>query len=139
MLESNKQKMKYALQGQEVVIYEKDDEGNLKYYETDEGEKIYYTHEVIGFSEPVDFSANIAFSGGEAQMMEYGFNSSDFDAVILTDKGKYPFKKGDLIWLDSEVTHNADGMVDETSADFTIVGTKPSLTTVKYILKAIVK
>ena len=139
MLDINKQAMKYALQGQTVTVYEKDEDGNLKFYETEDGEKIYYTHEEIGFSEPVDFRANISFDGGEAQNKEYGFNAADFDAVLLTDRGEYPFKKGDVIWLDSEPTKDENGLVDSTSADFTIVGVKPSLYSVKYMLKAVVK
>ena len=139
MLDINKQAMKYALQGQTVTVYEKDEDGNLKFYETEDGEKIYYTHEEIGFSEPVDFRANISFGGGEAQNKEYGFNVADFDAVLLTDRGEYPFKKGDVIWLDSEPTKDENGLVDSTSADFTIVGVKPSLYSVKYMLKAVVK
>lgn len=122
MLDINKQAMKYALQGQTVTVYEKDEDGNLKFYETEDGEKIYYTHEETGFSEPVDFRANISF-----------------DAVLLTDRGEYPFKKGDIIWLDSEPTKDENGLVDSTSADFTIVGVKPSLYSVKYMLKAVVK
>lgn len=139
MLDINKQAMKYALQGQTVTVYEKDEDGNPKFYETEDGEKIYYTHEEIGFSEPVDFRANISFDGGEAQNKEYGFNVADFDAVLLTDRGEYPFKKGDVIWLDSEPTKDENGLVDSTSADFTIVGVKPSLYSVKYMLKAVVK
>ena len=139
MLDINKQAMKYALQGQTVTVYEKDEDGNPKFYETEDGEKIYYTHEEIGFSEPVDFWANISFDGGEAQNKEYGFNVADFDAVLLTDKGMYPFKKGDVIWLDGEPTKGENGLVDSTSADFTIVGVKPSLYSVKYMLKAVVK
>ena len=139
MLDINKQAMKYAIQGQTVTVYEKDEDGNPKFYETEDGEKIYYTHEEIGFSEPVDFRANISFDGGEAQNKEYGFNVADFDAVLLTDRGEYPFKKGDVIWLDSEPTKDENGLVDSTSADFTIVGVKPSLYSVKYMLKAVVK
>ena len=139
MLDINKQAMKYALQGQTITFYEKDEDGNLKFYETEDGEKIYYTHEEIGFSEPVDFRANISFDGGEAQNKEYGFNVADFDAVLLTDRGEYPFKNGDVIWLDSEPTKDENGLVDSTSADFTIVGVKPSLYSVKYMLKAVVK
>lgn len=139
MLDINKQAMKYAIQGQTITVYEKDEDGNLKFYETEDGEKIYYTHEEIGFSEPVDFRANISFDGGEAQNKEYGFNVADFDAVLLTDRGEYPFKKGDVIWLDSEPTKDENGLVDSTSADFTIVGVKPSLYSVKYMLKAVVK
>lgn len=139
MLDINKQAMKYALQGQTVTVYEKDEDGNLKFYETEDGEKIYYTHEETGFSEPVDFKANISFSGGEAQSKEYGFDTADFDAILLTDRNMLPIQKGDLIWLNSKPTYTSDSLVDETSADFTIVGIKPALYSTKYMLKAVVK
>lgn len=152
MLDINKQVMKYSLQGQTVTIYERDDDGNILYegytdtegnfipYLDDDGNKIpKVLEEKTGFSEPVDFKANISFSGGEAQSKEYGFDTADFDAVLLTDKGMYPLKKGDLIWLDSKPTYTSDGLVDETSADFTIVGIKPALYSTKYMLKAVVK
>lgn len=139
MLEINKQSMKYSLQGQTVTIYEKDDDGNNKYYETSDGEKIYYTHEVNGYSDPVDFMANIAFSGGEAQNEEYGFNTADFDAILLTGREEYPLAKGSLIWLNSEATRTSDGTIDETSADFIVVGVKSALASTKYVLRAVVK
>ena len=152
MLDINKQAMKYSQQGQRITIYEKDDEGNILYegytdnegnfipYLDDEGNKIpKIIGEVIGFSKPVDFKANIAFSGGEAKIEEFGFDTADYDAIMLTDRNK--FKKGDLIWLDSEVefTDGENEVVDETSADFTIVGIKPALKSTKYVLKAVVK
>lgn len=152
MLDINEQAMKYSLQGQTVTIYERDDEGNILYegytdtegnfipYLDDEGNKIpKVLEEKTGFSEPVDFKANISFSGGEAQSKEYGFDTADFDAILLTDRNMLPIKKGDLIWLDSKPTYTSDSLVDETSADFTIVGTKPALCSTKYMLKAVVK
>ena len=139
MLDINKQAMKYSLQEQTVTVYEKDEDGNLKFYETEDGEKIYYTHEETGFSEPIDFRANISFSGGKAQSKEYGFDTADFDAILLTDKNVLPIQKGDLIWLDSKPTYTSDSLVDETSSDFTVVGIKPALCSTKYMLKAVVK
>ena len=148
MLDINKQAMKYSLQGQTVTIYERDDEGNILYYTDndgepyldDEGNKIpKVLEEKTGFSEPVDFKANIAFSGGEAQSKEYGFDTADFAAILLTDRNTLPVQKGDLIWLDSKPTYTSDSLVDETSADFTIVGIKPALYSTKYMLKAVVK
>lgn len=154
MLDINKQAMKYSQQGQRITIYEKDDEGNILYegytdnegnfipYLDDEGNKIpKISGEAIDFSKPVDFKANIAFSGGEAKVEEFGFDTADYDAIMLTDRNKFPLKKGDLIWLDSEVefTDEENEVVDETSADFTIVGIKPALRSTKYVLKAVVK
>ena len=91
MLDINKQAMKYSLQGQTVLIYERDDDGNILYegytdsegnfipYLDDEGNKIpKVLEEKTGFSEPTDFKANISFSGGEAQSKEYGFDAADF-------------------------------------------------------------
>ena len=148
MLDINKQAMKYSLQGQTVTIYERDDDGNILYYTDndgepyldDEGNKIpKILEEKTGFSEPVDFKANIAFSGGEAQTKEYGFDTADFDAILLTDRNMLPIQKGDIIWLDSKPTYTSDSLVDETSADFTVVGIKPALKSTKYMLKATVK
>lgn len=149
MLDINKQAMRYSLQGQTVTIYERDEDGNILYYTDSDGNPYFdengnkipkVLEEKTGFSEPVDFEANISFSGGEAQSKEYGFDTADFDAILLTDRNKFPFKKGDLIWLDSEPTYtSSDSLVDETSADFTIVGIKPALYSTKYMLKAVVK
>lgn len=109
-------------------------------YLDDEGNKIpKVLEEKTGFSEPVDFKANISFSGGEAQSKEYGFDTADFDAILLTDRNMLPIQKGDLIWLNSKPTYTSDSLVDETSADFTIVGIKPALYSTKYMLKAVVK
>lgn len=152
MLDINKQAMKYSLQGQAVTIYERDDDGNILYegytdtegnfipYLDDEGNKIpKVLEEKTGFSEPVDFKANISFSGGEAQSKEYGFDTADFDAILMTDRNMLPIQKGDLIWLNSKPTYTSDSLVNETSADFTIVGIKPALYSTKYMLKAVVK
>ena len=148
MLDINKQAMKYSLQGQTITIYERDDEGNILYYTDNDGEPYLDSEgnkipkileEKTGFSEPVDFKANIAFSGGEAQTKEYGFDTADFDAILLTDRNTLPVQKGDLIWLDSKPIYTSDNLVDETSADFTIVGIKPALYSTKYMLKAVVK
>lgn len=139
-LEINKQSMKYASYGKEVEIYEKDDDGNIKYFVTEEGQKIpLIDHKEISYEEPVSFRANISFSGGEAQAKEYGFDVNDFDAIIVTDRGTYPIKKSDIIWLDSEVEYTEDGYIDKTSADFTVVGVKPALRSTKYVLKAVAK
>lgn len=154
MLEINKQNMKCSRQGQRVTIYETDDDGNIIYegytdsegnfipYLDDDGNKIpRIKEEYIGYSLPVAFKANIAFSGGEAQAEEYGFNVADFDAVMLTERNELPLSKGDVIWLDSEIGYKDEDKVhvDEITADFIVVGVKPSLTSTKYMLKAQVK
>ena len=40
MLDINKQRMMYSRRGQRVTVYEKDDDGNIKYYGDGDGNKI---------------------------------------------------------------------------------------------------
>lgn len=141
MLDINKQKMKYSLQGDKAPVYETDKDGNIKYYTDTDGTKIPLetgSYETT-YSTPVEFRANIAFSGGEAQEQEYGFDSSDYDGVVIAENNEFPLQKGSLIWLTSEVKYTKTKNVDETSADFVVVGVKPSLSYTKYMLKAKVK
>lgn len=97
-LKANKQKMKYSRSGQKITIYETDDDGNRKFYETSDGEKIYYTKKVDGFSDPVSFMANISNKLSEVLVKEFGIDDSTSYCQITTDKGYLPIKSGDYIW-----------------------------------------
>lgn len=123
MLRINRQKMKYSLQGERIEIYEKDDNGNIKFYESADGEKIpLVKKEIVGFSEPVIFYANISNKLSEVLAKQFGIDDSTNYAQIITDKGSLPIKAGDLIWKKSDVKYDEDGIVDSTSADYTVMG-----------------
>ena len=123
MLHINKQKMKYSLQGKRIEVYERDQDGNIKFYESDSGEKIpLIKKEIVGFSEPTIFCANISNKLSEVQKKKNGIDDSTNYAQIITDKGALPIKAGDLIWKKSDVKYDEDGIVDSTSADYTIMG-----------------
>ncbi|MBS6466688.1 MAG: site-specific DNA-methyltransferase [Clostridium sp.] len=73
MLRINKQKMKYSLQGKRIEVYERDQDGNIKFYESDSGEKIpLIKKEVVGFSEPTIFYANISNKLSEVLAKQFG-------------------------------------------------------------------
>ena len=125
-LASNKQSMKYSLQGERVPIYETDENGNIIYYTDSDGNKIpmetgEYT---TGYSQPVSFFGNIAMSGGEVDSVEFGIDNSTNYAQIITSKGELPLKAGSVIWKKSEVGYKDDGktIVDGTTADYTVKG-----------------
>lgn len=123
MLRINRQKMKYSLQGERIEIYEKDDNENIKFYESADGEKIpLVKKEIVGFSEPVIFYANISNKLSEVLAKQFGIDDSTNYAQIITDKGSLPIKAGDLIWKKSDVKYDEDGIVDSTSADYTVMG-----------------
>ena len=121
-LKANKQEMKYSSAGQKITIYETDDEGNRKFYETSDGEKIYYTKKVDGFSEPVSFMANISNKLSEVLVKEFGIDDSTSYCQITTDKGYLPIKSGDYIWKKSDVGHTKEGLVDILTADYIVKG-----------------
>ena len=142
-LQSNKQAMKYSLQGERVPIYETDENGNIIYYEDSDGNKIpmetgEYT---TGYSQPVSFLGNIAMSGGEVDSVEFGIDISGYDATLVVDKGTIPIDETSLIWHTSEVEYKDEEktIVDENTADYKVIAVKPSLNTIKYILGRITK
>nr|DAR47386.1 MAG TPA: hypothetical protein [Bacteriophage sp.] len=123
MLRINKQKMKYSLQGKRIEVYEKDDNGNIKFYESADGEKIpLVKKEIVGFSEPVIFYANISNKLSEVLAKQFGIDDSTNYSQIITDKGFLPIKSGDLIWKKSDVKYDENGIIDSTSADYTVMG-----------------
>ena len=142
-LASNKQSMKYSLQGERVPIYETDENGNIIYYTDSGGNKIpmetgEYT---TGYSRPVSFLGNIAMSGGEVNSVEFGIDVSGYDATLVVDKGMIPIDETSLIWHTSEVGYKDEEktIVDENTADYKVLSVKPSLNTTKYILGRITK
>lgn len=142
-LNANKQKLQYALLGDTIPVYQKDEYGNVIYYEDTEGNKIpLETGEYeTGYTKPVIFYANIAMSSGEAQSQEYGIDTSDYDAVLVLNKGEIPITETSLIWYTSEVGYkdSAETIVDGNTADFKVLAIKPSLNQVKVLLGSITK
>lgn len=132
-LNKNKQKLRYALFGNAVPVYD--------YYIDSEGNKIPLdTGEfTMGYYAPKKFKGNIATSGGESNSVEYGIDISQYSAVLIVGKELLPIDETSLIWYESEPKYNADGSVDGDSADYKVVKVLPSLNGMKYLLKKVVK
>lgn len=141
MLDINKQRMMYSQHGQRITVYEKDDEGNIKYYEDADGNRIpLIADEKIGYSEPKEFYANISNKLSEVLVKEFGIDDSSTYVQIVTDKGYLPLKAGDLVWKKSDVVFDADNLPEPTSADYTVKGVADEgLTVDLYLLQKIVK
>lgn len=141
MLDINKQKMRYSLQGQRITVYEKDDDGNIKYYTDSDGHMIpMIADETIGFSKPVGFRANISNKLSEVLVKEFGVDDSSSYLQIVTDKGYLPLKAGDVVWKKFEVGYDSDGNVDPLTADYTVKGVADEgLTVDLFLLQKVVK
>lgn len=143
MLARNKQKLKYSLFLGRQPIYALDENGEKIVDYIDEEGNVYYREEgeFSAWDKPVEFLANIAQSGGEAEATAYGLSVADYDAVVVTSKDYVPLVEGSRIWQNSEVLF-IDGQntyADEKSADYAVVRVLEALNTTKYLLKAVVK
>ena len=153
MLDANKQQMKYSLQGQKITIYKKDEDGNIQYegYTDSDGNFIPYLDvngdkipiilkEVVGYSEPKIFKANISNKLSEVLIREFGVDDSSSYCQIVTDKGYLPLDVGDLVWKKSNVKTDKDGLVDKNSADYIVKGVADEgLTVDLFLLQKIVR
>lgn len=138
-LKKNQQRLQYATYSDQITIYERDEDGNITYTDSGDGLGPTIAGEIAGYNEPVIFFANIAMSGGESEAKEYGINSTDYEAVIVTTDKSLPIDELSLIWHTTEPMLGADGFVDADSADYKVIAVKPSLNGVKYLLKKLTK
>ena len=142
MLNSNKQRLYYALQDKEVPIYERDSDGNIVYVEVD-GEQIpVETGETeLGYGQPTPFFANIAFGSNETTAQEFGINLADYDAQIVMSKGEIPITETSILWYETRprTMPEDSSIADKDSRDYEVVAVKPSLNEVKYLLKHVAK
>ena len=125
-LASNKQRMFYSLQEDEIPIYESytDEDGNVIYITDDDGNKIETGETTIGYTKPVEFKANITNKLNEVVWQDYGIDDSTNYAQIIVSKCYLPLKSGSVIWKKSEIVYKDDDntIPDESSADYTVKG-----------------
>lgn len=144
-LKRNTQKMYYAeLIGSEP-IYVLDEHGNkiIAYVDESVDPPVVYYEERGSmnnvYSEPIPFEANIAQSNGDMREQEYGLSEGSYEAIIVTEKGKYPITKTCLIWHTTEPETDEYGHALAESADYTVLSINESLNVDKYVLGKVVK
>ena len=117
-----KQKMFYSNFSESKPIYVTDDDGNIIYDTMPDGVKVPRTtgETKEGYDEPTEFWNSISGTLTEDELQAFGGERRAI-AKITFKKDEYPFRIGTLIWKNSEVGYK-DGDVDETSADYRIMG-----------------
>ena len=145
-LRKNKQKLHYATPtGKKIPIYELDENGHRIVSYTDDEGNVYYVEtgdSELTYNDPVEFSANIAMSGGEAEAQEFGLSIADYNAIIVADVGKFPIVNGTLIWHESPVKYkeiDGETLLDAKSADYMVLKVSKSINAVKYVLTSVMK
>lgn len=138
----NKQKMYYALKDSRIPVYDRDKQGNIRYIVVD-GESVPVTtgDYTMGYGKPIPFKGNITMSSGEINIAEFGVDVSNYDAILIVDKGEIPITETSLIWFNEEPTYEdaEETLVKPESATYRVIAIKPSLNGFKAVLKRIVK
>ena len=131
-LEKNKTTLYYALyENVTEDVYETDTDGNIIY--DDDGDPIIIGSVTKLYGDLVDFSGNIAFSGGEAEAKAYGVSVTDYDSKLVMPKGAIPITETSLIF------ENEVESASEKTADFHVIKVQPSLNQDVFLLKRITK
>lgn len=124
MLSKNKQKMMYSMPtGNRIPVYERDEEGNIKYMEID-GVQVPlesgdYEPE---YGKPVSFSNGISGQLSKALIKAFGIDDSSTYAQMDCLANQFPFGKGTYIWRKSKVGYKdtSKTIVDVSTADYMI-------------------
>ena len=90
----------------------------------------------ISYTVPVGFTANISFSSGDTQDVEFGIDVSGYDAIIVTKLQALPITETSLIWFET-VPPEVEN--DGSTADYSVIAVRHSLNYTKAILKRRVK
>lgn len=136
----NKQKMYYALvAGDQVPVYQRDEEGNIIYQEIDGDQVPVETGDwETPYQDPVVFYGNInSGNAGYTIARAYGISSGNFDAVLCLRKGEVPLEVTTLIWYDKEPVIRQDGTVDPKSANYSVRRIPPCLDEIIYLLRKV--
>lgn len=138
-LKKNQQNLWYSTYADQITEYYRDSGGNIIYDEIDGNLIPRIKNERAGYNNPVSFYANISMSGGEANQAEYGYDLGSYEAVLVTTDKTLPLDELSLIWHTTEPLIGSDGIVDESTADYSVIAVKQSLNSVKYLLKKVAK
>lgn len=134
-LDSNKQTLYYANYVGNVPIYALDENGNIIYTVVDDERAPVIETYKESYGTVTEFKANISFNSGETSMAEYGLDVTKYNAIISTDKGKFPFDEQTLIWHKSTPQYDNDSSVLPESADYRVVAIKTSVNEERFILR----
>lgn len=117
-----KQQMFLASYHNGSPLYEKDSNGNIIYDTMSDGTQIPRQIGEIppGYDEPVEFYNSITSDLSAEELQAFG-TEPHTKAKMTYRKGDLDISVSDLIWKDNEIVY-VDGVVDEKSADFRVVG-----------------
>ena len=142
----NKQTLYYALLVGTMPEYELDDNGDkiVDYVDEETGET-YYVETGVNtpvYSPAVQFRGNIAFAGADLLRQEFGISDENYEAVLVLNKNEIPITETSLVWYQttpgSKIVDDVE-YADDSTADYRVLRSVPSLNNDRFILAKVVK
>lgn len=116
----NKRKFWYANYDSQTIAV--DENG----YETGE--------QIVQYTEPVEFEANISAARGTADLDAFGINSN-YSKTIVTDDLTLPIDKNTILWVDCKPDDN--GEAGAIKHDYVVVAVARSLNSLTIAIKEV--
>ena len=118
-LKKNKQRLYFSQFKESVPIYDRDEDGNIIYTAVDGEQVPVQIGEAPGYSEPIEFYANISAGKGDVQADVFG-SSVDYSRTISTCDMDCPITKLTRLWIGCKPRYNEDGSVNGDSANYEV-------------------
>lgn len=133
-LKRNQKTLYYQLYASNIPVYETDLDGNIV---TDPitGEPLLTGETKVGYSDPVEFRANVSAARGEAQSDPFGVDLSYDKTMVSCDMG-LPIDELSVLFVDKKPEFDAGGNLANT-ADYKVVQVAKSLNSALYAIKKI--
>lgn len=133
-LKRNKQKLWYQLYKDHIPVYETDLDDNI-IYDLVTGEPLLTGEYTVGYSDPVEFQANVSASRGEANTDPFGVDLV-YDKMIATCDMKLPIDELSVLFVDKEPTFSTDGELTN-KLDYKVVKVAKSLNSILYAIRKV--
>lgn len=133
-LKRNQKTIWYQLYQDNIPVYETDLDGNIV---TDPitGKPLLTGETKVGYSDPVEFRANVSAARGEAQSDPFGVDLSYDKTMVSCDMG-LPIDELSVLFVDKKPDFDAGGNLANT-ADYKVVKVAKSLNSALYAIKKI--
>lgn len=133
-LKRNQKTLYYQLYASNIPVYETDLDGNIV---TDPitGELLLTGETKVGYSDPVEFRANVSAARGEANTDPFGIDLS-YDKTMVTCDMDLPIDELSTLFVDKKPEFDTGGNLTNT-ADYKVVKVGKSLNSALYAIKKI--
>lgn len=133
-LKRNQKTLYYQLYASNIPVYETDLDGNIV---TDPitGEPLLTGETKVGYSDPVEFRANVSAARGESSSDPFGIDLS-YDKTMVSCNMELPIDELSVLFVDKKPVFDAGGNLINT-ADYKVVKVAKSLNSALYAIKKI--